>query len=80
MAWRFEVTIAEFEDGVDWSWGPIVARPFRVKHFCAAPPFALRVACGGKIVTYTGDTEWVDALVPAAGLSRIHIPEPTRPY
>lgn len=75
MTWRYELTIDEFEDGVEWIRGPIVARPFRVKHFCGAPPFALRVTCGGKIVTYTGDTEWVDALVPAARDADLFIAE-----
>lgn len=75
MTWRFELTIDEFVDGVDWIRGPIVALPFRVKHFCGAQPFALRVTCGGKIVTYTGDTEWVDALVPAARDADVFIAE-----
>jgi ribonuclease BN (tRNA processing enzyme) len=75
MSWRYDVTIEDFEDGVDWSWGPISVRPFRVKHFCGAPPYALRVTCGGKTVTYTGDTEWVDALVPAARDADLFIAE-----
>jgi len=28
--------------------------------------FALRVTCGGKVIAYSGDTEWTDALVDAA--------------
>ena len=31
-----------------------------------APPFALRVECAGKIIAYTGDTEWTDSLIAAA--------------
>lgn len=66
MTPRFDLRIDAFEDETEWAWGPVTVKPFRVKHFCGAPPYALRVACGGKTVTYTGDTEWVDALVPAA--------------
>jgi len=75
MTWRYKVQIDEFEDGVDWRWGPVTATPYRVKHFCGAPPYALRVAVGGKTVTYTGDTEWVDTLVPAARNADLFIAE-----
>jgi ribonuclease BN (tRNA processing enzyme) len=75
MTWRYEMTIDEFEDGVEWTRGPIAAKPFRVKHFCGAPPFALRVDCGGRTVTYSGDTEWVDALIPAAQDADLFIAE-----
>jgi len=39
---------------------------FEVSHASGAPPFALRVAGEGKIVTYSGDTEWTDSLIDAA--------------
>lgn len=65
MTWRFDLRIEAFEDETPWRWGAVSVMPYRVKHFCGAPPYALRVSCGGKTVTYTGDTEWVEALVPA---------------
>jgi len=39
---------------------------FPVLHECGAPPFALRVELGGKVIAYSGDTEWTDALIDAA--------------
>jgi ribonuclease BN (tRNA processing enzyme) len=30
-----------------------------------APPYALRVEVNGKVLTYSGDTEWVEDLIPA---------------
>ena len=39
---------------------------FPVRHPSGAPSYALRLACGDKALCYTGDTEWVDALIPAA--------------
>jgi ribonuclease BN (tRNA processing enzyme) len=75
MTWKYQVTIDTFEDETEWSWGPVSVMPYRVKHFCGAPPYALRVTCGGKTVTYTGDTEWVDALVPAAHEADLFIAE-----
>jgi len=75
MTWRYELRIDAFADETEWTHGPISVMPYRVKHFCGAPPYALRVACGGKTVAYTGDTEWVDALVPAAREADLFIAE-----
>ena len=75
MTWRFDVRIDAFEDETDWRWNGVSVRPFRVKHFCGAPPYALRVTCGGKTIAYTGDTEWVDALIPAAQDADLFIAE-----
>lgn len=38
---------------------------FVVAHPSGAPPFALRLTCDGKVLAYTGDTEWVDSLLQA---------------
>jgi len=39
---------------------------FVVSHFSGSPSTALRLKAEGKIITYTGDTEWTENLVPAA--------------
>jgi ribonuclease BN (tRNA processing enzyme) len=75
MTRRFDVTIDAFEDGTDWRWNGICVQPFRVKHFCGAPPYALRVTCGGKTIAYSGDTEWTAALIPAARDADLFIAE-----
>lgn len=75
IEWRFPLAIEEFEEGIAWSKGPVTAMPYRVKHHCGAPPLALRVACDGKTVTYTGDTEWVETLVPAGRDADLFIAE-----
>jgi ribonuclease BN (tRNA processing enzyme) len=36
---------------------------FLVKHPSGAPSMGLRFECEGKALAYTGDTEWVDAIV-----------------
>ena len=46
--------------------GAFTATPFEVVHASGAPPYALRIACDGKTLAYSGDTEWTDALVDAA--------------
>ena len=39
---------------------------FTVEHASGAPAYALRVEYGARTVTYSGDTEWTEALVDAA--------------
>jgi ribonuclease BN (tRNA processing enzyme) len=40
--------------------------PYPVVHPIGAPPFALRLAAGGRVLAYSGDTEWTDTLLEAA--------------
>jgi ribonuclease BN (tRNA processing enzyme) len=40
--------------------------PYLMTHYSGAPPYALRIEVDGKILTYSGDTEWVEDLIPAA--------------
>lgn len=46
--------------------GPLVVTPYSVVHPSGAPSYALRIALGDRILAYSGDTEWTDALIPAA--------------
>ena len=46
--------------------GPLVVTPYEVVHPSGAPSYALRVECAGKIVAYSGDTEWTDILTQVA--------------
>jgi ribonuclease BN (tRNA processing enzyme) len=39
--------------------------PYLMKHYSGAPSYALRVETEGKVLTYSGDTEWVEELIPA---------------
>lgn len=63
---RFELRFVELEERRATSIGPTRVTPFEVVHACGAPPYALRVEVGGRTITYSGDTEWTDALVEAA--------------
>lgn len=64
--WRFDLRIIAMEPGVQWRHGPISVTPYLVHHQCGAPPFALRIACDGKTIAYSGDTQWTDSLIDAA--------------
>ena len=39
---------------------------FEVSHPSGAPSHALRITAAGRTLAFSGDTEWVDALVPCA--------------
>ncbi|HXV62371.1 MAG TPA: MBL fold metallo-hydrolase [Vicinamibacteria bacterium] len=71
----FEVEIEELVEDVPWAHGPLTVTPFEVVHACGAPPYALRVDLGGKIITYSGDTQWTDRLVAAAAGADLFICE-----
>jgi ribonuclease BN (tRNA processing enzyme) len=46
--------------------GPATVTPFIVEHASGAPSYALRVEYDGKVITYSGDTAWTEALIDAA--------------
>jgi ribonuclease BN (tRNA processing enzyme) len=72
---RFDVRYAELADRVTLPLGSISVTPFGVVHASGAPPFALRVAGDGKVVAYSGDTEWTDSLIAAARGADLFIAE-----
>ena len=43
----------------------LAVTPYLMKHFSGAPSYALRIETEGKVLTYSGDTEWVDELIAA---------------
>jgi len=63
---RFSVEFIELEERVAIAVGPATVTPFLVQHACGAPPYALRVEYGNKVIAYSGDTEWSESLVEVA--------------
>ena len=63
---RFAVEFVELAQRTAASVGPATVTPFSVEHASGAPSYALRVQYGGKVVVYSGDTEWTESLVDAA--------------
>jgi ribonuclease BN (tRNA processing enzyme) len=43
--------------------GPATVTAFPVDHFSGAPSYGLRIEYGGKILAYSGDTQWTDVLL-----------------
>src|SRR5688572_7283280 len=66
VARRFETGFVELVERHASRLGAVAVTPFAVVHESGAPSYALRVEYGGKIVAYSGDTEWTETLIDAA--------------
>ncbi|MBA9069303.1 ribonuclease BN (tRNA processing enzyme) [Methylobacterium sp. RAS18] len=62
---RFRVEVVEMESGRPVETGGVRATAFTMRHPSGAPAHALRIEAAGKVVSYTGDTEWVEDIVAA---------------
>jgi ribonuclease BN (tRNA processing enzyme) len=72
---KFETRVVEMAKEVPTSLGPISVTPFEVRHESGAPAYALRLSLADRILAYSGDTEWTEALVKAAEGSDLFICE-----
>ena len=63
---RFALEFVELTPQTPRPVGPAVVTAYEVQHASGAPPYALRVEYGGKVVAYSGDTEWTETLIDAA--------------
>jgi ribonuclease BN (tRNA processing enzyme) len=63
---RFPLEVRELAFEQPSTLGEVTVTPYRVQHPSGDPPLALRIACAGKIITYTGDTAWTETLIPAS--------------
>ena len=57
--------------------GPVQVRAIPVEHDPASHPHAVRISIGNKILAYSGDTGWTDALVEVAEGADLFICEST---
>ncbi len=72
---RFALRFVELAERTATDLGSLVVTPYGVVHPSGAPPFALRVTCGARVIAYSGDTEWTDALVEAGRGADLYICE-----
>jgi ribonuclease BN (tRNA processing enzyme) len=63
---RFVTEFRELHEGRPDAIEDVLVEPFLVVHASGAPSHALRVTYGGRVVAYSGDTEWTDRLLDAA--------------
>ncbi len=65
---RFAMRFVEQRAGIPLvaDGGAITVTAFEVNHPSGAPSHALRIETAGRTIAFSGDTEWVEALVPCA--------------
>ncbi len=63
---RYAINYTAWVNGQSTPVAGLVVTPYQVVHASGAPPYALRVECDGRVIVYSGDTEWTDTLLSAA--------------
>jgi ribonuclease BN (tRNA processing enzyme) len=71
----FETRLSEFAERAPRDFGPARITAYPVRHAPATAPHALRVEYAGKVIAYSGDTEWTDALIEASSGADVFICE-----
>jgi ribonuclease BN (tRNA processing enzyme) len=71
----YELTFRELRREERCEIGPVAATAFEVSHPSGAPSYALRFEAEGKVLAFTGDTEWTESLVPAGRGADLYIME-----
>ena len=59
---KFAIDYVELTEGEITPVGDLTVLPVRAVHGSGAPSYAYRIGCAGKIIAYSGDTEWTGAL------------------
>lgn len=72
---RFELRFHEYQVGGTIRVGEARASAFEVVHPSGAPSCALRIETGGRVLSYSGDTEWTECLVDVAAGADLFICE-----
>jgi ribonuclease BN (tRNA processing enzyme) len=72
---KFTLEFVELADRSATVIDGIVVTGYSVVHASGAPAYALRVECADKVIAYSGDTEWTEALVEAADRSDLFVCE-----
>jgi ribonuclease BN (tRNA processing enzyme) len=72
---RFTVQIIELRPGASRSVAGILATAWAADHPSGGPALSLRLAIGGRVISYTGDTAWTDALIEVAAGADLLIAE-----
>jgi len=75
VARKFDTKLVELPPEVPTPLGALTVSAYEVRHESGAPAYALRLSIGGRVVAYSGDTEWTEALPKAAEDSDLFICE-----
>ena len=69
------MSFVEYEERVPLDIGAVRVTPFEVLHPSARRPMRCGSRCDGKVLSFSGDTKWVDSLLPAANGADLFITE-----
>ena len=72
---RFELQWVELGERAETDLGVVRVTAYSVPHASGAPAYALRVLCAGRVVAYSGDGAWSEALVEASADADLFICE-----
>ena len=72
---RFELRLVDLPERSPVQVGPVQVTAIPVVHASGAPAYGLRLMAKGKVVGYSGDTEWTDTLLEIAAGADLFICE-----
>jgi ribonuclease BN (tRNA processing enzyme) len=72
---RYDLNFVELLGEAPLEIGGIRVTAFAVNHPSGAPSYALRFELDGKVIAFSGDSEWVENLVPAGRNADLYIME-----
>ena len=75
VGYPFDLSFTEIHAGQPATLGDAVVTPHEVIHPSGAPSYGLRVELGGKVIAFSGDTQWTDALVPLSSQADLFVCE-----
>lgn len=75
VARRFQLDFREMATTAPLVTAAATVQAFEVSHPSGAASYALRLDAGGRTLAFTGDTEWVESLVPAGRNADLYIME-----
>jgi ribonuclease BN (tRNA processing enzyme) len=74
-AWRYPWRVVEIAPGTPGDFLGFSVETLVVVHQSGAPSTAVRISDGTRLLAYSGDTEWTDALIAAAAGADLFIVE-----
>ena len=77
--WRFRLDFVDLPCGDPCRLGDVEVMSHEVIHPSGAPATGVRLRCGGKLLAFSGDTEWTEALFAIAEGADLFIVECFRP-
>ena len=73
---RFDLSVVALKPEETRSFGAVEVTPYPVVHGESGGPFlAYRVEAEGRVIAYSGDTEWTETLIPAGRDADVFIAE-----